>query len=198
MSWLHWLQIELRVLAHLSGDAQLVGLLRGAGVDGDAFRFIASSWLKQPAAGTGTAGTSGMGGMGRGGGTTGMGGAGRGAAGGDMGGAAGGGDRGGRGLGRPPSNGGVGAGCVTKGDVGGVTKEERDLAKRIVYGIIYGQTPFGLQQQIGPDKVRPACRASSVLPDAHSPTSRTQEQATTVQQAVFIGGVRLAASLFHF
>lgn len=38
-------QIELRVLAHLSGDAQLVQLLRRAGAGGDAFNAIASTWL---------------------------------------------------------------------------------------------------------------------------------------------------------
>jgi len=38
-------QIELRVLAHLSGDAQLVQLLRRLGAGGDAFNAIASTWL---------------------------------------------------------------------------------------------------------------------------------------------------------
>lgn len=38
-------QIELRVLAHLSGDAQLVQLLRRVGAGGDAFNAIASTWL---------------------------------------------------------------------------------------------------------------------------------------------------------
>lgn len=38
-------QIELRVLAHLSGDPALVALLRQAGAAGDAFQLIASTWL---------------------------------------------------------------------------------------------------------------------------------------------------------
>lgn len=38
-------QVELRVLAHLSGDSQLVQLLQRAGAGGDAFAAIASTWL---------------------------------------------------------------------------------------------------------------------------------------------------------
>ena len=38
-------QVELRVLAHLSGDPALLRLLRQAGPTGDAFRLIASAWL---------------------------------------------------------------------------------------------------------------------------------------------------------
>lgn len=38
-------QVELRVLAHLSGDAALVRLLQQAGPAGDAFKHIAHSWL---------------------------------------------------------------------------------------------------------------------------------------------------------
>ena len=41
-------QIELRVLAHLSGDARLMDILRQAGVSGDAFALIAKTWLRQP------------------------------------------------------------------------------------------------------------------------------------------------------
>jgi hypothetical protein len=37
--------MELRVLAHLSGDEALVALLRQAGAAGDAFNLIASTWL---------------------------------------------------------------------------------------------------------------------------------------------------------
>ena len=41
-----WLpQVELRVLAHLSGDQRLVGILRQAGAAGDAFQLIARNWL---------------------------------------------------------------------------------------------------------------------------------------------------------
>ncbi len=39
------MQVELRVLAHLSGDAALVRLLQQAGPCGDAFKHIAHSWL---------------------------------------------------------------------------------------------------------------------------------------------------------
>lgn len=46
-------QIELRVLAHLSGDAVLVQLLRQAGAAGDAFHLIASTWLGSGEAGEG-------------------------------------------------------------------------------------------------------------------------------------------------
>ena len=38
-------QVELRVLAHLSGDPELVALLLQAGPEGDAFKHIASTWL---------------------------------------------------------------------------------------------------------------------------------------------------------
>lgn len=45
------MQVELRVLAHLSGDAQLVQLLRRVGAGGDAFNAIASTWLGSGAPG---------------------------------------------------------------------------------------------------------------------------------------------------
>ena len=41
-------QIELRVLAHLSGDIKLIQILRQAGVGGDAFALIAKTWLRKP------------------------------------------------------------------------------------------------------------------------------------------------------
>ena len=41
-------QIELRVLAHLSGDPKLIQILRQAGASGDAFALIARTWLRQP------------------------------------------------------------------------------------------------------------------------------------------------------
>ena len=41
-------QIELRVLAHLSGDSRLIHILRQAGVSGDAFGLIARTWLRRP------------------------------------------------------------------------------------------------------------------------------------------------------
>eukprot|EP00899_Mesostigma_viride_P007280 jgi/Mesvir1/16553/Mv10094-RA.1 len=41
-------QIELRVLAHLSGDAKLIGMLEKAGPDGDVFLLIATQWLHKP------------------------------------------------------------------------------------------------------------------------------------------------------
>ncbi len=41
-------QIELRVLAHLSGDLKLIQILRQAGVGGDAFALIAKTWLRKP------------------------------------------------------------------------------------------------------------------------------------------------------
>lgn len=41
-------QIELRLLAHMSGDVRLASLLRSAGVAGDAFALIARSWLQAP------------------------------------------------------------------------------------------------------------------------------------------------------
>ncbi|KAK9804751.1 hypothetical protein WJX72_003400 [[Myrmecia] bisecta] len=40
-------QIELRVLAHLSGDSTLIRLLQQAGARGDVFSLIASTWLRQ-------------------------------------------------------------------------------------------------------------------------------------------------------
>ena len=40
-------QIELRVLAHLSGDPKLIQILRQAGAGGDAFALIARTWLRQ-------------------------------------------------------------------------------------------------------------------------------------------------------
>lgn len=39
-------QIELRVLAHLSGDPHLIHILTQAGVQGDAFALIAKTWLR--------------------------------------------------------------------------------------------------------------------------------------------------------
>ncbi len=41
-------QIELRVLAHLSGDLKLIEILKQAGVGGDAFALIAKTWLRKP------------------------------------------------------------------------------------------------------------------------------------------------------
>ncbi|DBB18346.1 TPA: hypothetical protein ACH3X3_000002 [Trebouxia sp. C0006] len=41
-------QIELRVLAHPSGDIKLIEILRQAGVGGDAFVLIAKTWLRKP------------------------------------------------------------------------------------------------------------------------------------------------------
>ena len=41
-------QIELRLLAHLSGDPKLILVLRQAGVSGDAFALIANMWLRKP------------------------------------------------------------------------------------------------------------------------------------------------------
>lgn len=41
-------QVELRVLAHLSGDTKLIQILRQAGVGGDAFALIAKTWLRKP------------------------------------------------------------------------------------------------------------------------------------------------------
>ena len=38
-------QIELRVLAHMSGDEKLIHLLRQAGEKGDAFTLIACAFL---------------------------------------------------------------------------------------------------------------------------------------------------------
>ena len=40
-------QVELRVLAHLSGDPQLIHILSQAGFQGDAFALIATAWLRQ-------------------------------------------------------------------------------------------------------------------------------------------------------
>jgi DNA polymerase I-like protein with 3'-5' exonuclease and polymerase domains len=37
--------MELRVLAHLSGDPALLALLQQAGTAGDAFKHIAARWL---------------------------------------------------------------------------------------------------------------------------------------------------------
>lgn len=39
-------QVELRVLAHLSGDPQLIHILTQAGLQGDAFALIAKTWLR--------------------------------------------------------------------------------------------------------------------------------------------------------
>lgn len=41
-------QVELRVLAHLSGDSKLIQVLRQAGSSGDAFALIAKTWLRKP------------------------------------------------------------------------------------------------------------------------------------------------------
>ncbi|KAA6418852.1 MAG: DNA polymerase I [Trebouxia sp. A1-2] len=71
-------QVELRVLAHLSGDTKLIQILRQAGVGGDAFALIAKTWLRKPHD-TDTA----------------------------------------------------------------VLSEEREKAKRVTYGIIYGLSPWG-------------------------------------------------------
>lgn len=38
-------QVELRILAHLSGDARLQALLSQTGMGGDIFCLIAASWL---------------------------------------------------------------------------------------------------------------------------------------------------------
>lgn len=40
-------QVELRVLAHLSGDPHLIHILTQAGLQGDAFALIAKTWLRQ-------------------------------------------------------------------------------------------------------------------------------------------------------
>ena len=40
-------QVELRVLAHLSGDPHLTHILTQAGLQGDAFALIAKTWLRQ-------------------------------------------------------------------------------------------------------------------------------------------------------
>lgn len=40
-------QVELRVLAHLSRDPQLIHILTQAGLQGDAFALIAKTWLRQ-------------------------------------------------------------------------------------------------------------------------------------------------------
>jgi DNA polymerase I-like protein with 3'-5' exonuclease and polymerase domains len=74
--------VELRVLAHLSGDPALCALLQRAGAGGDAFLHIAARWLGS-------------------------------------------------------------------GDVEHVSKEQREKAKRVTYGIIYGLTPYGLAQGSG-------------------------------------------------
>lgn len=38
--------------------------------------------------------------------------------------------------------------CVLRAGVPQVSPEERERAKRVVYGIVYGQTPWGLAQQL--------------------------------------------------
>ncbi|KAL4854177.1 putative myosin light chain kinase [Chlorella vulgaris] len=75
--------MELRVLAHLSGDPALLALLQQAGTAGDAFKHIAARWLGS-------------------------------------------------------------------GDVDRVSEEERQKAKCVTYGIIYGQTAYGLSQTSRP------------------------------------------------
>lgn len=40
-------QIELRILAHMSGDRTLTEILQRAGSAGDAFSMIAHTWLRQ-------------------------------------------------------------------------------------------------------------------------------------------------------
>lgn len=37
-----------------------------------------------------------------------------------------------------------------------VSPQERDRAKRVVYGIVYGQTPYGLAQQLADQGVTTA------------------------------------------
>ncbi|GAB4813275.1 hypothetical protein N2152v2_000321 [Parachlorella kessleri] len=85
-------QVELRVLAHLSGDAELIRLLRQAGAAGDAFQLIASMWLGS-------------------------------------------------------------------GSVGAVSKQDREKAKRVCYGIIYGLTAWGLAQQQGTNLTKSSAQA---------------------------------------
>ncbi|GAX74846.1 hypothetical protein CEUSTIGMA_g2292.t1 [Chlamydomonas eustigma] len=73
-------QVELRILAHLSGDQKLVHLLRQAGKQGDAFNLIAASFLGK-------------------------------------------------------------SGAV-------ISHEDREKAKRVTYGIVYGIGPVGLAAQL--------------------------------------------------
>ncbi len=39
--------------------------------------------------------------------------------------------------------------CMVAGSVGAVSREDREKAKRVCYGIIYGLTAYGLAQQQG-------------------------------------------------
>lgn len=91
-------QIELRLLAHMSGDEKLTALLRRAGAQGDAFSLIAANWLR-----------CGLGPDGRAG------------------------------------------------------REDRERAKRVTYGIIYGLTPYGLAAQLAEEGAAPDYDAASRL-----------------------------------
>jgi DNA polymerase I-like protein with 3'-5' exonuclease and polymerase domains len=75
-------QVELRLLAHFSGDAGLLRQLQLAGPRGDVFRMIAHTWLGAPS-------------------------------------------------------------------IDDVSDRDREKAKRIVYGLIYGLSAYGLAQQLG-------------------------------------------------
>lgn len=46
-------QIELRLLAHFSGDTLLRQLLHQSGSSGDVFKLIAAAWMQPGASGTG-------------------------------------------------------------------------------------------------------------------------------------------------
>jgi len=92
-------QMELRILAHLSGDPLLTQLLRSASDEGgDVFNLIAATLLRRPTA-----------------------------------------------------------------QQGRVTAEERNEAKRLVYGMIYGLTPWGLAKQLGCDKTSAGKMINSFL-----------------------------------
>lgn len=157
-------QIELRILAHLSGDMELTSLLCKAGSEGDVFRLIASAWLK----GSGNAGKAAKG-FDR-----------------DL-------PLSARislllvpvmqcAKNKYPSVPGQNsiptprkglqqfreAGCYVNFRVsasssptsaGEVTPSEREQAKRVTYGIIYGLTPFGLSHQLQAQGVNLAAAA---------------------------------------
>ncbi|WIA11812.1 hypothetical protein OEZ85_011902 [Tetradesmus obliquus] len=53
-------QVELRLLAHFSGDRLLQQLLSQSGPDGDVFSLIAAAWLQQGAAGSSGCGPAGV------------------------------------------------------------------------------------------------------------------------------------------